>query len=830
MKKIISLLLIMLCFHSFGQGDTILFEKVSDEIKVIGNTTQLKIPIILNFKQADFKNDKIQLFALEDSRKLNLTQDEKRFGKNNDIKPCGQGNDAPFCLKIQPNSEQPEQLVLLPFEGINCPSIGNILIKINGDSITTLNYEYNKSEETSLDKNEPTYQPGYIFYDAMAIVADEKIIDANTKIKILKSYGYRGDSTNMYLKPFYDKNRSDQQNLLTAPLLTTLGNTDVTNFAAGFARFLAQRTKDELNEAFFNKMNEQLNAYPELKTLFPKTSSFLDIIETYSYASVIQVLKEAFETDVQNLPENLYNIKSLKPNNCDNIAICGDKKDTCKSFYDCQSRLEKLSDFFATKDGHWVALGMFSVKEAIQSTNPADLLKSIVLSSEFTDLKASSDTPKTYNDYNIVSTIELSNFISQSLLSKEDNQVWINSTELKSLLNTKGAFEVYLGLLLSFEQREEDKVVIKFYKNENPLKTITFGELLIEAEKKYEVYKPQIVSLIKNSYSVYNTTNNAIKKMIAASDKSVEVEPQALYDYYRTLTSSLKPIVNSPLLESLIKKDIGASYDKIEKYLTPSVDLAYHISTKKYSAAIYDASILLGALNELKVTTLDKKGNPKLDKNQKPIEEKYQGFNPILKSFVKYGTLISTVASAQSSDEVKQALEASVLPVGSYSIKQNSRASFSINSYVGAYYSFSQNESIPVSGLIAPIGFNFSQGLKRSNFFNKYMLMGGYSINLQLLDLGALVNYYLIKGDTASIPNDFNIKLSNIFSPSFSLHYNFKKVPLSIAWGRQYIPTLYKYEQINGVNELTLTNTWRWQVSILVDIPLYNLKVWDFKK
>ncbi|MFX5484650.1 hypothetical protein ABTD53_19235, partial [Acinetobacter baumannii] len=82
-------------------------------------------------------------------------------------------------------------------------------------------------------------------------------------------------------------------------------------------------------------MKEQLNAFPELKTAFPKTASFLDIIETYSYASVIQVLKEAFETDIQNLPENLYNIKSLTDGDCDKIAICGKDKE-CDGFTNCQ--------------------------------------------------------------------------------------------------------------------------------------------------------------------------------------------------------------------------------------------------------------------------------------------------------------------------------------------------------------------------------------------------------------------------------------------------------------------------------------------------------------
>ncbi|MFK5143357.1 hypothetical protein ACI4A9_28040, partial [Klebsiella pneumoniae] len=87
-------------------------------------------------------------------------------------------------------------------------------------------------------------------------------------------------------------------------------------------------------------------------------------------------------------------------------------------------------------------------------------------------------------------------------------------------------------------------------------------------------------------------------------------------------------------------------------------------------------------------------------------------FKPVTKSFVKYGTLISTVANAQSSEEVKQALNASVLPAGSYSIKRKTNWSFSINAYVGAYWSYSNSainkDSIPRLGLTAPVGFTIS--------------------------------------------------------------------------------------------------------------------------
>lgn len=674
-------------------------------------------------------------------------------------------------------------------------------IKITFDSDS----EPKDDEEKEKEKENDEYKPGYVYYDAIKLAESNN--DA-VKFKILQSYGYPTVASideNLFLKdlinPGFVEGDGDKNGF--GSLLTNLGGTDVTNLAAGMARFLAQRTKEELNEAFFNKMKEQLNAYPELKTAFPKTAAFLDVIETYSYASVIQVLKEAFETDVQNLPENLYNIKDLTRTDCNQSIICSSNEE-CRDFKNCQDRLDKLSAFFETQNGRWVSLGLFTVKEGIQSTNPAEFLKNITLSEELENLKTSSqgDINNFYKDYNIASTIELTNLISQSLISKDSKQVWITNSELASLFTKKDAFKIYLGLLLSYEQRTDNqKKVIVFYKDSSEKSTITFGKVLLDIYGTTDQYQSDIKNLIRNSYTAYSAANNAVKKIIAASEKSVEAEPQALYDYYRSFTSSLKSIVSSSLLKK-VNKDFSKDFNKVEQFLNPAVDMAYHTATQKYSAAIYDATILLNNLNA--------------DNND---------LKKMTKSFVKYGTLISTVAGAQSSDEVKEALEASVLPVGSSSIKRKTNWSFSINAYVGAFWSYKNTavsqDSIPSLGLAAPIGFTASKGTRKGNW-------GGFSANIQIIDLGALVNYYLINGDAATLPNDFNVKLSNIFSPGFNLLYNIPKTPLSVGWGGQYIPTLYKYEQINGANNLVATNAWRWQISLLVDIPLFNLKVWDF--
>ncbi len=786
MKTTLLFSFLLTALFSFSQGSTVTFTLQGGVPVTTDPLSNLQLPLKLSFSK-DFDGKALVLQNNADNQKFNGAQ---TLGSGN-LTADGLTNTFIYVFETDMTTSPGDYNI--PSKNIKLTIAGkDFLLKLADVGAGNGGNAGGGGNTGGADKDE-AYEPGYVSYDAIAL--SDKTTSRELKVAILASYGVTAVNlkNNPYLNGLFSNLYGAEIQGVLDLSAGGIGNTDVTYFAAGIARFLAERAKDELNEAFFNKMKAQLNAYPELTTLFPQTTSFLNITETYSYASVIQVLKEAFETDVQNLPMNLYEVKNLTSANCNSVLLKGDK------LKDCQTRLQNLHDFFESQDGRWIGLGMFTVKEAVQSSNPADLLKSISGSDELTGIKSFSQSNSKYANYNMAASVELSNLISQSLISKDDQRIWITPKELNALVKSDATVKAYLGLLLAQEQNKS--VIITFYKSDNKL--TTFGDFLKEQYATYSSFESQVKNLIKNSHAAFNTANNAVKIIVAATDRSVQADPTALYNYYRTVTATLRPMAHSVLLETITgKKEIGVEYDKIEQYLNPSVDIAYHLATKKYSAAIYDATILLSYLK------------PAGDKSKR-----------VTSAFTKYGILISTVANAQSSDEVKQALEASVLPVGSYSIKRTSSWSMSINSYVGAFWNYtgSQNSMQPY-GLSAPIGFNISKG------FSKSGKAGGLSVNLQILDVGALVNYYLLKGDTASLPNDFNVKLSNIFAPGFNVCYNIPKTPLSLAWGGQYIPTLYKYEQISGKNQLVSTNAFRMQVSLLVDIPLYNLKVWDFKK
>lgn len=70
----------------------------------------------------------------------------------------------------------------------------------------------------------------------------------------------------------------------------------------GLARFVAKRFKDELQAAFFERFNSLLHdsSYLELRTLFPNTTRLVTR-GSVDYSTIIQLLRNTFEQDLQNL-------------------------------------------------------------------------------------------------------------------------------------------------------------------------------------------------------------------------------------------------------------------------------------------------------------------------------------------------------------------------------------------------------------------------------------------------------------------------------------------------------------------------------------------------
>jgi len=78
--------------------------------------------------------------------------------------------------------------------------------------------------------------------------------------------------------------------------------------------------------------------------------------------------------------------------------------------------------------------------------------------------------------------------------------------------------------------------------------------------------------------------------------------------------------------------------------------------------------------------------------------------------------------------------------------------------------------------------------------FNSRSALG---INLQLIDLGSLVNFYMQEGDGASLPRDTKIQLGDIIAPGGSISYSIGDTPFTLMGVVQYVPSLSRMETIS---------------------------------
>src|SRR5689334_18328341 len=158
------------------------------------------------------------------------------------------------------------------------------------------------------------------FFDAKKIaefhppILNNKIsISENDNIyEILRNYVGDVDSTSKLIGQAFKNNPFISVEIPAGGLGIAKGNlfspllgADVTNIADGLAKFLVDRTKQELSIAFFNQLKQDFDdkRYTVLQTLFPRTHHQLDLIgdKIYQFSSYLTDLRNAFIVDLQDL-------------------------------------------------------------------------------------------------------------------------------------------------------------------------------------------------------------------------------------------------------------------------------------------------------------------------------------------------------------------------------------------------------------------------------------------------------------------------------------------------------------------------------------------------
>jgi len=863
MKRIIILSILLFLFYTnaYNQESVIAFPSVVGVQSSI-KEDRYQLPLKLKFTQ-DFINKK--LIILNSNKNLIC---KGVFDKDKGIQTFEGGSD--FIVII--NNDGSIQNIK------DCSSKINedkFFIKIEGsnDNLKEIKIKKDSTNPDQANKaNDDNYQLGlYLYYDVLKLKEYKILKDTSDILQIFKSYQVNNVNDlngNAYLSSefngkYFDTKRTEETGETRSAndenkknsLLSTVSGLDVTTIADGFAKFIVKRTKQELNIAFFEKFQKEIEKYPDLKTVFPCTYSTLKSIgtEIYYYEIYLRTLRESFNKDLNKLPSNLPSI------------------------------ISNHEDFFNQRpDIKAELLTAFYIAQAFQENqNPGEIIENY-------------DTSilDSVNEPNLKAAFQTLQLFSSSLKSNDSSSYWVTYPEIKNLVQDETLLKIYMGLLI---QKAKIGAITFTVKNKNGKEEkISLFDLINNKYEQLSPYKTYIASLASKTQAL----NSEIKLSKTFKDNdSLRFET-----YYRIVSSTIKLMRYGVQADKLpiVAKDSLKLEEKTKLFFDmaqTSADMVIDVHRKNYALAVSNAVQLVELINtsnEIRLNKLKEDNDVKayllalyISENFKnkcskkdssgiydDIKKRFINYNADLAkniicrvcfedylvelkthqyvklylafkkseipfstisgSIIKYGTFMAVVVKASNSDDVEAAIEAIALPVGSARIKRETNFNVSINAYCGLFGGYEKIKGIDSDmkyikdwnsfGVTAPIGISISRG--HSNLFFLGTGESGWKENrlgwsstlfLSVVDIGAISAFRFTNDSTESVPK---IKLKDIISPGIFYSVGIPKSPLSVNIGCQIGPLLREVTATTNTYSKCYT---RFSVSLCIDLPMLNL-------
>lgn len=274
-------------------------------------------------------------------------------------------------------------------------------------------------------------------------------------------------------------------------------------------------------------------------------------------------------------------------------------------------------------------------------------------------------------------------------------------------------------------------------------------------------------------------------------------------------------------VEFLAKNNIGMSAiafnEEVEKYFRYAIEMGEGIAAQEYGKVLDGA---IGVMNQLKKDRSD----PALENTTAQLQ--------------RYGSFLLNILSAKEASEVEAALN-ELVPKGSYMVKNTKRFTMSLSAHPGILLGQETVKKYPVdnSGNIIPgsskkpfhsfsaapylpIGIDFSfhpmskNKLKARAQQNKH---GSMNIGIQLVDLGAVLNYRLNSDTTVDSSPEIGFK--QFFSPGAQVMWHFNNSPVVVGAACNYTPDLRKIAQDGFTYK---ANAVRYGVFVAVDVTFFH--------
>lgn len=422
-----------------------------------------------------------------------------------------------------------------------------------------------------------------IYYDAKKL-AELKPVIFNNKVvvtknpaayQILRNYVPDAELTENQIATVFSGNpflsvsapAGEDNQYLKGNFFSSVGNLDVTNFADGLAKFLVERSKEELNVAFFRKFQDFLRKYPEARIVFPTTVSVINNIAAYNYAAMLPALRASFQKDLNAISSNLLNLRetsSYEGYGTDEII---------------KVRADAISHFLKDSiSGRSISAAIITADEIIKGTNTADIIDQIA-----------NDKACEPED-NFSNAILFVNLISKSLRSNDDDRVWITKQQVNDLIKDDITLRIYFGLLYEADKNSSRPVKFKTL-------SITLQSFLTELNTKWkDPAGRKFIESFRNIALKASSVADNTKSIIAITQKSEQPSIIQYAEYASSISDFLKLTVqllpNNPAIDSTASK-LTADIKKFVTVIDAATNLCYDIKSQNYSALILHTSLLL---------------------------------------------------------------------------------------------------------------------------------------------------------------------------------------------------------------------------------------------
>ena len=554
------------------------------------------------------------------------------------------------------------------------------------------------------------------------------------------------------------------------------------DFYKGISKYIAAEFKKGLTLSFFDAFEKTVGGTGELQILFPSTYEALKTRDPFRFPELGTRWKEIFHQDLHNIVKNF--VQYIDQPNPEAAA-----KATFLTLEFAQ-QLKKNPQF------QYLKLGDDIASKLLNKFHPVDLMN-------YLDLKYFQNPSGQY--HKVGALLHKLNVLQTNLRDTTGN-IWINFEQFNRLNSNQ--IGIFLGLL--YQQSPQVFAPMKKQVAQNNAAHPTKA-------KKYLLSRilPVYESLIK----IQEFEKSKGKSLF---DQDYGAYMQNFADLLQTADQKL--MINSVLAppstdgNGFAQKGEAADNQVLQKTL----NVYKSIHQKEYNNLIPNLSkILLQILNQSKKNT---------------------SFVKLLTKLDKYGNFMIGVVNAQNTTQLRDLLGKVVASSGSYLKKRTSLRTLSLSVHAGYYGSGELLEKTNTwganTGLTIPIGLEYTFGFTSrrkpakasKNYFTKndrqrFYKGSSLGIYLQIIDLGAMMNYRLFDDQTQTLPDE--ITFQQVLAPGASINYGFKNSPLTIGVGYQYMPQLRKTTLV-GTNDEALNNAHRFFLRISWDLPL--LHIWASKK